>query len=83
MDQITDNCVKRCHMGAYTVNRVLISLSGAMESLGEYTTQSMIHGQCDARVTVTSSAKSHPIPSSSQYRYASPILISNEDGRPI
>ena len=54
MDQITDNCVKRCHMGAYTVNRVLISLSGAMKSLGEYTTQSMIHGQCDARVTVTS-----------------------------
>jgi len=32
---------------------MLISLSQAIEPVGEYTTESVTHGQCDARPTVT------------------------------
>jgi len=32
---------------------VLISLSQAVEPVGGYTTESVMHGQCDARPTVT------------------------------
>jgi len=37
----------------------LISLSQAIESIGGYTTESVTHGQCDARPTVTFPASEH------------------------
>ena len=38
------------------LKRVLISLSRAIEPVGGYITESVTHGQCDARPTVTSPA---------------------------
>jgi len=35
------------------LRQVLISLSQAIEPVGEFTTESVTHGQCDARPTVT------------------------------
>ena len=40
-------------------DRVLVSLSQAMEPVGGYTTESVTHGQCDARPTVTFLAIEH------------------------
>jgi len=43
-------------MGPYSdgsVGRVLVSLPYAAEPIDEYTTQSVMHGQCDDRPTIT------------------------------
>jgi len=37
----------------WSLGGVLISLSQAIEPVGGYTTESVTHGQCDARPTVT------------------------------
>jgi len=43
---------------------VLISLCLAIESIGEYTTESVTHGQCDARPTVLIT-----FPANGQYQF--------------
>jgi len=48
---------------------VLISLSQAIEPVGGYTAVSLMHGQCDARRTVTFAATEHHRPLASTNLY--------------
>jgi len=45
--------VKMPQYSEWSLGEVLISLSQAIEPVGGYTTESVTHGQCDARPTVT------------------------------
>jgi len=42
-----------------SIGVLLFSLSDAIESVGGYTTESVVHGQCDAKPTVTFPAAEH------------------------
>jgi len=46
----------------HSIGRTLISLSQAIEPVGGYTTESVTHGQCNARPTVTFPASEHHCP---------------------
>ena len=51
-----------CHAPLESLGGVLISLSQAIEPVGGYTTESVTHGQCEARPTVTFPAAEHHRP---------------------
>ena len=46
----------------WSIVGVLISLSHAIEPVGRYITESVMHGQCDARPTITFPATEHHRP---------------------
>jgi len=60
---------KNCHTLLESVGGVLISLFHAIAPIGGYTTESVTHGQCDARPTVTFPVIEHHCPAAGTKLY--------------
>ena len=56
---VTDESVEYVVVLQWSVGGVLISLSQVTKPVGEYTTESVMHGQCDVRPTVTFQVTQH------------------------